>query len=73
MTSEKIAICGYGMYPIDRRGCNLLLKGELVGDIEVCCGADSGRIVEQLRQHGRKANHAKQVFFEDWVSAQVND
>jgi hypothetical protein len=53
-TSERIVICGYGMYPVDRRGCNLLLKGDLAGEVEVCCGGESARIVQQLRDHGRR-------------------
>jgi hypothetical protein len=40
-TSERIVVCGYGMYPIDRRGRDLLLRGKLEGDIEICCGSNS--------------------------------
>jgi hypothetical protein len=58
------------MYPIDRRGRNLLLKGRLEGEVEVCCGGDSSRIVEALQGHGRRAHQAEQTFFEDWVSDQ---
>jgi hypothetical protein len=70
-TSERIVICGYGMYPVDRRGCNLLLKSDLAGDVEVCCGGESARIVQQLRDHGRRAYQAGQTKFEDWVSART--
>jgi hypothetical protein len=69
-SSAQVVICGYGMQPIDRRGCNLLLKGPLEADIEVCCGSDSERVVQQLRTCGRNASAAAQVFFEDWVSAE---
>jgi hypothetical protein len=69
-SSEHIVVCGYGMYPIDRRGRNLLLKGALAGDIEVCCGGESPRIVQELRDHGRRVRQADQTYFEQWVSAQ---
>ena len=69
-SSERIVVCGYGMYPIDRRGRNLLLKGALAGDIEVCCGGESPRIVQELRDHGRRVRQADQTYFEQWVSAQ---
>jgi hypothetical protein len=68
--SERVVVSGYGMYPIDRRGRNLLLRGRVEGEIEVCCGGDSARIVEELQGHGRRAHQAEQTFFEDWVSAQ---
>lgn len=66
-TSDRVVIRGYGLYPVDRRGCNLLLKGKLPGEVEVCCGDDTDRIVEQLRANGRTASGAKQRFFEPWV------
>jgi hypothetical protein len=69
--SARIVVCGYGMQPIDRRGRNLLLRGSLEGDVEVCCRSDSVRIVEELRTHGRNANCANQLYFEEWVSAQT--
>lgn len=68
--SERIVICGYGMYPIDCRGRNLLLKGRLEGEIEVCCGSESTRIVQELRDEGLAAHEAEQTYFEQWVSAQ---
>lgn len=69
-TSERIVVCGYGMYPIDRRGRNLLLRGKLEGDIEICCGSNSTRIVQELRDRGRRVREAEQTYFEQWVSAQ---
>ena len=68
-TSDRVVICGYGMYPIDRRGCNLLLSGKISGQIEVCSGDDSGRIVKQLRDQGRDAQVADQVLFQNWVGS----
>ncbi len=69
-TSERIVVCGYGMYPIDRRGRNLLLKGKIEGEIEVCCGSESTRIAQELRDQGRRVHEAEQTYFEPWVSAQ---
>ena len=69
-TSDRVVICGYGLYPVDRRGCNLLLEGELNGDVEVCCGGDTDRIVSELRLHGRRAAPAEYLCFEDWVRLQ---
>lgn len=63
-------MCGYGMYPIDRRGCNLLLSGDVAAEIEVCSGGESARIAQQLRERGRNARVAEQTHFEDWVSSQ---
>lgn len=68
-SSDRVVICGYGMYPVDRRGCNLLLSGEIPGRIEVCSGNDSDQIVQQLRDRGRNARTADQVFFQDWVAS----
>jgi hypothetical protein len=67
-SSERIVICGYGLYPIDRRGCNLLLKGECSAEIEVCSGEDTDRIVATLQSHGRKASRAKEIYFQQWVA-----
>ena len=69
-TSNRIVMCGYGMYPIDRRGCNLLLRGSVPAEIEVCCGGESARIAQQLRERGRNARVAEQTYFEGWVSSQ---
>lgn len=69
--SNRIVICGYGMYAIDQRGRDLLLQGDLAAEFEVCCGADSDRIVQELRQRGRSANPSTQRFFEDWVAVQA--
>ena len=69
--SDRIAICGYGMPEIDERGRELLLKGSLTAAIEVCCGSDTDRGVQQLRGHGRQANAASEVFFEHWVASNV--
>ncbi len=63
-------MCGYGMYPIDRRGCNLLLRGNVSAEIEVCSGGESARIVQQLCERGRNARVAEQTYFENWVSSQ---
>jgi hypothetical protein len=70
-SSTRIVVCGYGLQPIDRRGCNLLLTGDVPCVVEVCCGRDTGRIANQLRTRGRTVHEAQQVFFEDWVSAHV--
>lgn len=70
-TSDRVVICGYGMSPVDRRGCNLLLKGDLTAQMEVCCGGESDRIVQQLRNQGRNARKAEETFFEAWVSSQI--
>lgn len=68
-TSDHVVICGYGFFPIDRRGCNLLLKGELPGAVEVCSGSRTETIVAELRAHGRNANAAAHLYFEDWVNS----
>ena len=67
--SDRIVVCGYGLYPIDRRGCNLLLKGKCSAEIEVCCGGGSDRIVAELISHGRRAHRAQETLFESWVSS----
>lgn len=66
--SDRIVLCGYGLYPIDRRGRSLLLKGECSAEIEVCCGGDSDRIVTELISHGRLARRAPETLFQNWVS-----
>jgi hypothetical protein len=68
-TSNRVVICGYGMYPIDRRGCNLLFRGECGAVIEVCSGSRTGEIVAELRSHGRRAEGAEHTRFEQWVAA----
>ncbi len=67
--SDRIVVCGYGMQPIDKRGSNLLLRGPVKGEIEVCSGSQSTRIVGELRAMGRNAHVANQVYFDKWVSA----
>jgi hypothetical protein len=71
-TSNRIVMCGYGMYPIDRRGCNLLLRGNVSAEIEVCCGSESARIAQQLREGGRNARVAERTYFEEWVSSRTS-
>jgi hypothetical protein len=66
-TSDRVVVCGYGMFPVDRRACNLLMTGEVRGEIEVCSGSNTDRIVADLRARGRQAQPAKQRRFEDWV------
>jgi hypothetical protein len=68
--SDRVVLCGYGMSAIDRRGCNLLLTGDVSAQIEVCCGNSSEQIVQQLLSRGRNARIADQVFFQDWVVSQ---
>jgi hypothetical protein len=68
-TSDRVVVCGYGLFPIDKRGCNMLLKGELPGAIEVCSGSRTETIVAELRAHGRNASAARHLKFEDWVNA----
>lgn len=72
-TAERIVVCGYGLYPIDTRGCNLLLKGKCSGEVEVCCGSDSDRIVAELISHGRRAHRAQETLFENWVASRTAD
>ena len=67
--AKLIVVCGYGLYPIDRRGCNLLLKGKCSGEIEICCGGDSDRILAELVSHGRRARIAHETRFENWVAS----
>ena len=69
-TSDRVVVCGYGLFPIDRRGRNLLLNGELPGAIEVCSGSRTDSIVAELRARGRNANAAEHLYFEDWVNSQ---
>jgi len=69
--SERIAICGYGLFPIDERGCSLLLNRKLSAEIEVCCGSDTERIVQQLQSNGRNARPAGEQFFEPWVESKL--
>jgi hypothetical protein len=68
--SDKIAIYGYGLFPVDERGCNLLLNGHIAAEVEVCCGSDSERIVHQLQANGRNAHAASETFFEPWAKSQ---
>ena len=68
-TSNRVVLCGYGMYPIDLRGCNLLLRGECEAEIEVCSGSRTDEIVAELRSHGRRAEGAEHTRFEQWVTA----
>jgi hypothetical protein len=67
--SKRIVICGYGMYPIDKRGSNLLLKNKCIAEIEVCSCDRTDEIVSLLRSCGRSAKAATETRFEDWVNA----
>jgi hypothetical protein len=66
--SEKVVLCGYSMVSIDERAHRLLLE-EISPSalIEVCCGGDSERIVNDFQAVGRTARAAESGFFGDWV------
>jgi hypothetical protein len=56
------------MVAIDERAHRLLLeKVSPSALIEVCCGGDSERIVNEFRAIGRTARVAESVFFGDWI------
>ena len=69
--SDRVAICGYGLLPVDERACRLLLEGQLSASVEVCCGDDTARVVQKLRDCGRNARSAEHVLFQDWVASVV--
>lgn len=70
--SDRIAICGYSLPVVDQRACELLLGAEhYSGRVEVCCGDDSGSIVERLKACGRDAQATEQRCFGEWVKAQA--
>jgi len=66
--SEKVVLCGYSMVAIDERAHRLLLEAiSPLALIEVCCGGDTERIVQEFQAVGRTARAAESMFFNDWV------
>lgn len=69
--SDEIVICGYSLPEYDERACDMLLRGDYSAPIEVCCGGDTGRVVEQLRNAGRNAHAAKETHFDGWLDGRL--
>jgi hypothetical protein len=70
--SEKVVICGYSVPEYDQRACDLLLKGNYLASIEVCCGEDTERVVEKLRERGRNAHGANEHKFDGWLNRRLS-
>jgi hypothetical protein len=67
-SSENVVLCGYSMVAIDERAHRLLLEAISPSAlIEVCCGGDTQRIVQEFQAVGRMAHAAESALFSDWV------
>jgi hypothetical protein len=69
--SDEILICGYSIPQFDNRACELLVNEDYSASIEVCCGGDTQKVVEQLRSAGRKAHSANETHFNEWLDQRI--
>jgi len=70
--SDRVVICGYSLPLVDERACRLLLGAEpYSGHVDVCCGDETGSIVERFKARGRDAQATDQKYFGEWVKAQA--
>ena len=70
--SDEVLICGYSIPEFDARAHDLLLNENYSASIEVCCGNDTQRIVEQLRTAGRNAHPANGTHFDAWLNKRLD-
>lgn len=70
--SDDVLICGYSLPEFDKRACELLLNENYSASIEVCCGGDTQRVVEQLRSSGRNALAAEERYFDGWLNRRLS-
>ena len=69
--SCEVVICGYSVPELDDRARTLLLNEDYSAQIEVCCGGDTTRVVEQLRSAGRNARAARETHFDGWLDGRT--
>lgn len=73
--SEKIALCGSSLLPVDQRARELvLIMPKRQTDVTVVCGSQSERIAGDFRAAGLQ--HVRVFaggYFEEWVKAAVNE
>jgi hypothetical protein len=70
--TDRIVICGYSLPAADARARQLLLQSApRQVQVEVSCGGDTKRIVQEFQQIGFIAAAATETYFERWVSAAV--
>jgi hypothetical protein len=67
--SQRLALCGYSLLPVDQRACDLLLKQpRKETHIIVISGDQSTRVASDFRNAGfQNVDAFKNGFFEDWV------
>jgi hypothetical protein len=70
--SDGVLICGYSLPEFDQRACDLLIKENYLASVEVCCGDDTQRVVEQLRNTGRNAHAANEIHFNEWLDHRLS-
>ncbi|HEY1805487.1 MAG TPA: hypothetical protein VGG45_13515 [Terracidiphilus sp.] len=70
--STEVIICGYSLPDYDERAREMLLNENYSARIEICCGKDTDRIVEQMRNAGRNAHAAKETHFDGWLSQRLS-
>lgn len=70
--SDHIFICGYSLPTADERARELLFTSiNKDTKVEVSCGNDSSRIVDELKSRGiSKAHISRKTLFEEWVASQ---
>ena len=67
---QKIVICGYSLLPVDQRACELLLKRPRKETrVEVVCGGQTERIIDDFRNAGFNSVTSIQRYFKEWVRA----
>jgi hypothetical protein len=70
--SNAVVICGYSMPEFDERARELLLNKDHSATIEVCCGGNTARLVEQLQSTGCNAHAARETHFDAWLNERIS-
>jgi hypothetical protein len=73
--ADRLAICGYGMLPVDERACDLILANpNKRSKVEIVCGSQGQRIANNLSKAGYEdVTVDASGYFEDWVKRRAQE
>ena len=69
--ADRIVVCGYGMLPVDKQACDMILRdSSKEAKVEIVCGSRGQRIADDFRDAGFKDVSFDPVgYFEEWVQS----
>ena len=73
--ADRVVVCGYGMFPVDQRACDLILRNPNKQiKIEIVCGSQGQRIANDFRNSGYEYIAVDPTgYFEHWVERKVQE